>query len=310
MESSRTLSLVEFRALVERGEPTDGVVVRAVTAAAVREVSAERRRLRFVISSEAVDRAGDVIKVDGWRVDRYLRNPVVLWAHQYSMPPIAVATRVWREGGELLSEADFIPGEVYPFAGSIYELYRRGFLRAVSVGFRPIEWRYNEERRGVDFFVQELLEYSAVPVPANPEALVVGSQAPSAKGVVPSDVSDQIAPEDTPWSAPTLADFTEGSWDELTAAERRRIAGHYAWAPAMPPERFTDLKLPHHRPSDGAVVWRGVFAAAQRLDQLDIPADDLARVRAHLARHYRQFDREPPWERSRIAVRVAEQNVD
>lgn len=115
-------------------------------------------------------------------------------------------------------------------------------------------------------------------------------------GVVPDDVSRELAPEDTPWEAPALEDFTDKSWDELSDEEKRKIAGHFAWAPEMPPERFADLKLPHHRPSDGKVVWRGVVAAAQRLSQTDIPAEDMPKVKKHLENHYHQFGRKAPWE--------------
>lgn len=122
-------------------------------------------------------------------------------------------------------------------------------------------------------------------------------------GVVPRDVSREKAPEDEPWEAPTLSDFTDEPWDDLSDAEKRRIAGHYGWAATMPPERFGDLKLPHHRPSDGAVVWRGVANAAARLPQSDIPGEDVGEVQAHLGSHYRQFDRTPPWEEQEDAWR-------
>lgn len=115
-------------------------------------------------------------------------------------------------------------------------------------------------------------------------------------GVAPDDVSREKAPEDESWEAPTLSDFTDQSWDELSDTEKRRIAGHYAWAAAMPPEKFGDLKLPHHRPSDGAVVLEGVTNAAARLPQTDIPGEDVAEVQEHLGSHYRQFGRTPPWE--------------
>lgn len=115
-------------------------------------------------------------------------------------------------------------------------------------------------------------------------------------GVAPEDVSREKAPEDEPWEAPTLSDFTDKSWDELSDTEKRRIAGHYAWAKAMPPEKFGDLKLGHHRPKDGAVVWHGVANAAARLPQTDIPDEDVPKVQAHLGSHYRQFGRIPPWE--------------
>ena len=54
----------------------------------------------------------------------------------------------------------------------IYELYKNGFLNAKSVGFQPITYAFNNETDGVEFYTQELLEHSCVPVPANPEALV------------------------------------------------------------------------------------------------------------------------------------------
>ncbi len=117
-------------------------------------------------------------------------------------------------------------------------------------------------------------------------------------GVVPPDVSKVKAPEETPWTAPTLGDFTDQPWGDLTDAQKRRIAGHYAWSAEMPPATFGSLKLPHHRPSDGAVVWRGVSAAMTVLlggrGGADLPAADRREVYNHLAAHYRQFDKEPP----------------
>lgn len=115
-------------------------------------------------------------------------------------------------------------------------------------------------------------------------------------GVIPDDVSREKASEDEPWEAPKLEDFTEKSWDDLSDDEKRKIAGHYAWSPKMPPDKFSDLKLPHHRPSDGAVVWAGVVNAGARLSQTDIPDEDVEKVREHLGSHYKQFGRTPPWE--------------
>jgi HK97 family phage prohead protease len=145
------------------------------------------------------------------------------------------------------------------------------------------------------------------------------------RGVSPQDVSREKAPEGEAWEAPTLSDFTSTPWDELSDAEKRRIAGHYAWAAMMPPETFGDLKLPHHRPSDGAVVWRGVANAAARLwgtgsvrtgasylrPQTDIPDADIPKVQAHLGSHYRQFDRIPPWEEeSKRKIMIAKRKLE
>ena len=49
--------------------------------------------------------------------------------------------------------------------------YANKFMRAVSVGFRPLEFEFIDGGNGIRFTKQELLELSAVPVPAHPKAL-------------------------------------------------------------------------------------------------------------------------------------------
>jgi septin family protein len=53
------------------------------------------------------------------------------------------------------------------FARMIYDKYKNGFLNAFSIGFQALE------KDGDTFTKSELLEISAVPVPANPEALTI-----------------------------------------------------------------------------------------------------------------------------------------
>ena len=70
-----------------------------------------------------------------------------------------------------------------------------------------------------------------------------------------------------------------------------------AWYDREHPDVKASYKLPHHRP-DGTLVWRGVAAAMAALlgarGGVDIPAEDRRNVYEHLARHYREFDEEPP----------------
>jgi len=74
----------------------------------------------------------------------------------------------------------------------------------------------------------------------------------------------------------------------------------FAWYDASNPENFGSYKLPHHDVIDGRlhVVRRGVVAAMQSLlgarGGVDIPEADRRAVYEHLARHYREFGREPP----------------
>lgn len=558
----------------------------------------------FVISTSAIDRDRDTIAVDGWDLSNYQHNPVVLWAHRYDDPPIGRSLQLIKSAEHLSSRMTFPAPGTYPFADMIRGLIHSGFVRTCSVGFRPLAWIFNEERRGVDFVAQELLEWSICPVPSNPDAyvqarslghdltplkdwalqvldaeagepglwlpkaqaeqvlaalqtsvtvpvaveikrgrvlsaenerslrravdahddgmkahrqslrhykaaetcmqgametmgltieekaalgdavkhgqtgvqlhktgmachragmehlqrvlssrtetdaaeetaavepsprpladrdalvaqlrtmllrIVQALKAPAGapenldgmlsdlrealqesvicaadllsdvtnalylvrgeemiadsdeddatpataesllvdacedsqallsaiidamdeardlqetldgmtrvpedttgaadapdldveildmhaditalKGVSPGDASTEKAPEDTAWAAPALKDFTDKSWADLTAAEQNAIAKHYAWANELPPPVFGNLKLPHHEPTGGKIVWRGVVNAAARLPQSSIPEADMAKVQAHLGRHYKAFGRQAPWEK-------------
>ena len=130
--------------------------------------------LTFVASTGAVDRHGDTVAPEGWRLDAYRENPVVLWAHDYRRPAIGRAQSVWRDGAALLARLEFAPTE---FAREVEDLYRQGYQQGVSVGFRPLRFEERRDSRtgaflGIRFLEQELLEISAVPVPANRGALM------------------------------------------------------------------------------------------------------------------------------------------
>ena len=132
--------------------------------------------LTFVVSSGAVDRHGDVVSPEGWRLEAYRANPVVLWAHDYRRPAIGRAQSVWSDGRALLAHLEFAPTE---FAREVEALYRSGYQQGVSVGFRPLRFEERRDPRtgaflGIRFLEQELLEISAVPVPANQGALLRG----------------------------------------------------------------------------------------------------------------------------------------
>jgi len=142
-----------------------------------RNVDEAARTVSFVVSTGAEDRDGDVVDPNGWSLDRYRKNPIVLWAHDYRLPPVAKAPDISVTDGALRAVAQFPDEGDYEFADTVFRLYAGGYLSAVSAGFRPLE---QEKRTDHGNLVRsaELWEFSAVPVPSNPEALV---QAKSAK---------------------------------------------------------------------------------------------------------------------------------
>ncbi len=125
-----------------------------------------------VASTEEADRDGDVMSTTGWELENFRKNPVVLFAHKYDSPPIAKVLETRIGNGQLMFRLQFATRAEYPFADTIYKLYRGGFLRSFSVGFIPKDWEeIAGTTRGRRFKQQELVEISAVPIPTNPKAL-------------------------------------------------------------------------------------------------------------------------------------------
>jgi HK97 family phage prohead protease len=318
---SSVVDINDWRKEASNGKASASVVLRKQFSSDIEVV--DDRLVKFVITTGEADRENDVIDPSGWDLSSYLKNPVVMFAHDYGSLPIARTVSLESEGDKLIASAEFASKELNPMAEQVFQMLKQGFLKGASVGFRPKTFQYNEKRGGVDFAQQELLEFSIVPIPANAQALMAAGL-PSAdmdllkswaenillvaksadalgiKGVSPTNVSTETAPMDTPWKRPSLGDFVDVPWEELASSKKRRIAGHFAWATARVPDNFGDMKLPHHRADDGYVIWRGVVAAAGRLNQTDFPSADMPAVKKHLANHFKEFDREAPWLRNEL----------
>jgi HK97 family phage prohead protease len=178
------VSAIRFKQLAKNKQGIAAIGgLRKQMLAPVEPVSDEARSLRFTISTGCIDREQDTIALAGWDLANYLKNPVVLWGHDGSRLPIGRAVNVGVENGALKATVDFIPPDTPEggqFAEAVYRLARGGFINATSVGFRPIKWTFTQDPErgaddwfpGIDFEAQELVEFSLVTVPANPEALI------------------------------------------------------------------------------------------------------------------------------------------
>lgn len=184
--------------------------------------------ITIAISSATPDRDNDTVSVAGWDLGNYRKNPVILWAHDSRQPPVGRSSREWVERALLMSTPDFTPADLYPFGHMIGRMVQGGWLNAASVGFRPLEWSYRDDARGfgVDFLKQELLEYSIVPIPANPEALVGAKSA----GI-------DLAPL-TSWAEQVLdGAFGKGFWLSRDTVER-------SWKQLAPPAVQVPAAMP------------------------------------------------------------------
>ena len=135
------------------------------------------RSLTVTISTNAVDRSGDIVEPNGGKFVNFKKNPVVLMAHDYSGLPIGKASDLKKTENGITAKVIFPEEGTYPLADTVYNMYKQKFMRAWSIGFIPTkseEIKDEEGKKnitGYRFLNWELLEFSACSVPANPEAL-------------------------------------------------------------------------------------------------------------------------------------------
>src|SRR5262245_60835967 len=156
-------------------------LTRADPATRTLAVNPDNLTVRSVITTIEPDRAGDVVIPTGLQnADDYLLNPVVLWAHNRTQfPPIGVCEWLDVQPRRIVAQTRFARG--VPFAEDVFRLYEQGVLRGWSLGFVPRKARRllaSDPRLAPGLRVEEwdLLEYSAVPIPENPEAVTLAIQ--------------------------------------------------------------------------------------------------------------------------------------
>jgi len=149
----------------------------------IKSIDEEKRTIWHKITSEARDRMGDIVRIDGLDTTAFRRKPAVLYGHDYrSMSPVPVIGEnvgFMRDGQALYAGTKFLgPGEVSrPLADLVNDLWtlNKKKLMGWSVGFIPLEPPKNivEGGRvtGQEYTRTELLEYSNVIIPANAEAV-------------------------------------------------------------------------------------------------------------------------------------------
>ncbi len=134
------------------------------------EVNEEDYTIKGVFSTGEVDRHGEMMNQKGWDLASFLKNPVVLFAHDHYQPAIGKVISIGLNVQEQLEGIIKFAVEEYDFAKTIFQLYKGGYMRAFSVGFINKDMTQREDGT-VILLENELLELSAVNVPANDLAL-------------------------------------------------------------------------------------------------------------------------------------------
>lgn len=134
----------------------------------------------IVGSTGTIDRHGDSVNPEGWHLQNFMKNPVIMYGHDYRSLPIGKATKVWVQDSKLMFDIAFATTK---YAKEVFELIKQDIINAFSVGFIVKRWGSDEEPYTI--MEQELLELSVVPIPANPEAL-------KAKGIEKDELIEKV----------------------------------------------------------------------------------------------------------------------
>ena len=151
----------------------------------------ERRILQYKFTDATTDRYSDRIIAKGVDLEKYRANPIVLAFHNSWDFPIGSTIKAWYD-----KETDSVKGWVLfydaniddsGFAESVFKFASSGAVKTGSIGFIPKKARRPTDEEKKEFGMQEwgvvyeeieLLEYSIVPLPANPSSM----QEPISKG--------------------------------------------------------------------------------------------------------------------------------
>ena len=164
------------------GKLTDDVYIRCMVPFRKEKAADGKESYRWVFSSYDVDRCMERVDPAGWELENYKMNPVVLWAHDATIPAIGYAEEL-QSDTELSGSVVFNEKEFDAFGWSIGQRVKFGSIRSGSVGFLVKEVEFvnhrekPDEKADIIFRKQELLEFSICNVPANPLALMKAEKA-------------------------------------------------------------------------------------------------------------------------------------
>jgi hypothetical protein len=165
------------------------------------EVDESERTVLKYVSTISVDRDGDIIDPDGIDTSDFEKNPVILYGHNhgssmwgggYPVLPLGRDRWIKRTKKGLLALQEYASHDL---ANDVFTMHKDGFPLASSIGFIPLEYKeqgdddyietatkfaekYNMNLNDVTkaqriYTKTYLLEHSDVPVPSNPDALML-----------------------------------------------------------------------------------------------------------------------------------------
>ncbi|WP_226576535.1 phage major capsid protein [Acuticoccus sediminis] len=138
----------------------------------VKAVEEDERVIRGVATTPSPDRVGDIVEPLGVKFN----NPMPLLHQHDSSRPVGTVTfdKPTKDGITFEAKLPKIvePGPLKDRVDTAWGEVKAGLVRAVSIGFRALEYAFIEGSYGIRFLETEVFELSLVSVPANADATI------------------------------------------------------------------------------------------------------------------------------------------
>ncbi len=237
----------------------------------------EGRPLPFIASTEGVKGDGFDLRADSWDLERFKRNPLVLWGHDFWGDRLPIGKADAKVDGKVLrADITFDPDD--EFAQQVERKFRNGFLNAVSVSWDAVDGK------------NHLLEISAVPIPMDPDALMerqkrgLADLNKSISKILDDDTQQPTTDAEALWVGTAYqmvrlfrADASEA--ESVRLQTYRRLNRCYERQGKTAPEFMGAAELA----ALDAETWRGLFLAGEAdvvpelfVRSVEPPADDTA----------------------------------
>lgn len=203
----------------------------------IRIVDAKKGVVDYVASDETLDAYREVIRANGWRFTNFKNNAPFVDSHNYDTIDNLVGRVIdfKVEVDKLIERVQWaidVPSNLLAIKG--WQMTEAGYLKAVSVGFQPIDWVTNSdgeewkkqlsELRIADsssvrriFTAQEQIELSACIIGANPNAIAKAFKA----GILNDADLETISKK---WSERETANAADDPADAALARQRAQEA--------------------------------------------------------------------------------------
>jgi len=231
--------------------------------------------LLAIASTENKDRVGDSLKAEDWDFKHFQNNPVLQAGHDYRPQyTIGIAENLKVENGQVTFTPKF--HNITKLAQEISKMYEEGFLTAWSVGFIPKE-------SNVEIKKNQLLEVSAVAVPANPYALTSLKSCKKELESVDNDVIENIKEwvtkeydelTEQPVEEPVVEAPEEGVdekiWDDSETEVRYRVKNPELFEQ----DSFRTIAIKEDKPSINAVIGKLIGEESTTIQSLVFSKDE------------------------------------